>query len=113
MKSEGVEIRVELKNKDQQATARVAKMIEATGGNVWEKGGRKRAYFNDEFNLNVASLVYTQPYDAYIDIVSQEFVCRVNKDAYNSDRNKFSVEDYFELFKQELFKELKYRGLTK
>ena len=113
MRNGAIILKTKLKNKDPEATKRVARMIEKTGGNIWEKGGHERAYFNDEFNVNVASHVYAQPFDSYIDIKEQEFVCEVAKTGFENVRNNFNVEDYFELFKKELLSELKYLGLAK
>lgn len=73
---------------------KLCKLITENGGNLWKKNGRERVYFGCDADLFVASKVYTQSYDAYIDLNDNTFNARVNALDFDSDKNNYTVEDY-------------------
>ena len=108
MKSENKEIKVNaLKKINADVVKKVTSDIERIGGNVWTKEEKSRAYFPDWMNLEVASSVFAQPYNAYIDLVSGDFVCDVSKQGFENTNNDKTERDYWDMFKTLMIKELK------
>ena len=79
----------------------VAKHIDQIGGTVWIKDNHERAYFPDSINLEVAEFVKSQPYNAYYDLKTGDFVCTVSKKEWDGN-----VEEYKNLYKDALKREL-------
>ena len=80
----------------------VEKHIDSIGGNVW----KNRAYFPDELNLEAASKLKLQPYNAYYDLKTGDFVCTVSKPAYEQGIYE-SAEKYKNVYKDLMLKALR------
>ena len=96
-----------IKNTTDELTGRVSANMIKIDGKLWEKENHKRIYFPDWMASEVASGVFTQPYNAYIDLKTGEFKCEVSSSDWNESRNNSTEQEYWEAFKTLMLAEWK------